>query len=175
MRWWWCRSSRDQEIEGHGCLGVDDAGGVGGLHETPSLSLSLCGLLAEDFHLCATFRARPCRPLLDHGAWSVHEFALCIIAHFAPFRRLASSCPAAIITPCPLLLCLPAVAGNCLPHLQQRHEDRRKEIEGMMAIVAKADAKDRAAVDKVFAGEVVADCNSHGNHTTATDGHPHEC
>jgi hypothetical protein len=34
----------------------------------------------------------------------------------------------------------------------QRHDDRRKEIEGMMAIVAKADATDRAAVDKVFAG-----------------------
>lgn len=35
----------------------------------------------------------------------------------------------------------------------QRHDDRRKEIEGMMAIVAKADATDRAQVDKIFKGE----------------------
>jgi hypothetical protein len=34
----------------------------------------------------------------------------------------------------------------------QRHDDRRKEIEGMMAIVAKGDALDRASVDKIFAG-----------------------
>lgn len=34
----------------------------------------------------------------------------------------------------------------------QRHDDRRKEIEGMMAIVAKADATNREQVDKVFAG-----------------------
>lgn len=34
----------------------------------------------------------------------------------------------------------------------QRHDDRRKEIEGMMAIVAKADATNKEQVDKVFAG-----------------------
>lgn len=36
--------------------------------------------------------------------------------------------------------------------LLQRHDDRRKEIEGMMAIVAKADATNKEQVDKVFAG-----------------------
>lgn len=36
--------------------------------------------------------------------------------------------------------------------LVQRHDDRRKEIEGMMAIVAKADATNKEQVDKVFAG-----------------------
>lgn len=35
--------------------------------------------------------------------------------------------------------------------MMQRNEDRRKEIEGMMAIVAKADALDPQAVEKVFA------------------------
>lgn len=35
----------------------------------------------------------------------------------------------------------------------QRKEDRRKEIEGMMAIVAKGDALSKDDVDKVFAGE----------------------
>lgn len=35
--------------------------------------------------------------------------------------------------------------------MMQRNEDRRKEIEGMMAIVAKGDALDPAAVEKVFA------------------------
>lgn len=34
----------------------------------------------------------------------------------------------------------------------QRKEDRRKEIEGMMAIVAKGDALSKEDVDKVFAG-----------------------
>lgn len=34
----------------------------------------------------------------------------------------------------------------------QRTEDRRKDIEGMMAIVAKGDALNKAEVDKVFAG-----------------------
>jgi hypothetical protein len=38
----------------------------------------------------------------------------------------------------------------------QRHDDRRKEIEGMMAIVAKADALDKDAVSKVFNGELGA-------------------
>jgi hypothetical protein len=41
------------------------------------------------------------------------------------------------------------------PLLLQRHDDRRKEIEGMMAIVAKADALDKDAVTKVFNGEGV--------------------
>eukprot|EP00878_Enallax_costatus_P001988 GHUV01002152.1.p1 GENE.GHUV01002152.1~~GHUV01002152.1.p1 ORF type:complete len:274 (+),score=109.52 GHUV01002152.1:168-989(+) len=36
--------------------------------------------------------------------------------------------------------------------MMQRHDDRRKEIEGMMAIVAKADATNKEQVDKVFAG-----------------------
>ncbi len=34
----------------------------------------------------------------------------------------------------------------------QRKEDRRKEIEGMMAIVAKGDALSKEDVEKVFAG-----------------------
>lgn len=34
----------------------------------------------------------------------------------------------------------------------QRKEDRRKDIEGMMAIVAKGDALNQADVEKVFAG-----------------------
>jgi shikimate 5-dehydrogenase len=34
----------------------------------------------------------------------------------------------------------------------QRKEDRRKEIEGMMAIVAKGDALSKDDIDKVFAG-----------------------
>ena len=36
----------------------------------------------------------------------------------------------------------------------QRKEDRRKEIEGMMAIVAKGDALSKEDVEKVFAGEL---------------------
>ena len=37
----------------------------------------------------------------------------------------------------------------------QRTDVRRKEIEGMMAIVAKGDALNTADVDKVFSGEYV--------------------
>eukprot|EP00882_Tetradesmus_deserticola_P005020 GHRQ01005290.1.p1 GENE.GHRQ01005290.1~~GHRQ01005290.1.p1 ORF type:complete len:274 (+),score=130.36 GHRQ01005290.1:209-1030(+) len=51
--------------------------------------------------------------------------------------------------------------------MMQRHDDRRKEIEGMMAIVARADATDRASVDKVFADieEVDAVISSIGGST----------
>ena len=47
-----------------------------------------------------------------------------------------------------------AAATACCYFLRcQRNEDRRKEIEGMMAIVAKADALDPQAVEKVFASK----------------------
>jgi hypothetical protein len=78
-----------------------------------------------------------------------------------PFDCLFYSTTLLLLLPFPLLLThllpmlLPALLlllPWCLSPLQ-RHDDRRKEIEGMMAIVAKADATDRAAVDKVFAGE----------------------
>eukprot|EP00775_Hariotina_reticulata_P010556 gene10556-10716_t len=36
--------------------------------------------------------------------------------------------------------------------MMQRHDDRRAEIEGMMAIVAKADATNKEQVEKIFAG-----------------------
>jgi hypothetical protein len=64
---------------------------------------------------------------------------------------------AAFIDPLTLLLLLLSPPQQkpkktCTP---QRHDDRRKEIEGMMAIVAKADALDKDAVNKVFNGELL--------------------